>query len=64
MNAAVPDTWRKSEAIILNFTGNATNQFSDALDAWKMYLVMKPKHAKRRNARQRKILKSKKTGRR
>lgn len=35
VNAAVPDTWRKSEANMAKTLGNATNQFSDALDAWK-----------------------------
>lgn len=35
VNAAVPDTWRKSEANMAKTLGSATNQFSDALDAWK-----------------------------
>lgn len=35
VNASVPDTWKKSEANLAKTLGNSTNQFSDALDAWK-----------------------------
>lgn len=34
VNASTPDTWKKSESNLAKTYGNATNQFSDALDAW------------------------------